>query len=102
MPKFANIDLRVERDFSIHERYELAFRAEAFNLFNSLIVQAVSTEAYTYTPATASSATCGTATHPGVVGCFLPYTSTPFGTPTTTSGALFGARQLQMGFQFEF
>jgi hypothetical protein len=102
MPTFANIDLRVERDFEFHERYKLAVRADAFNLFNSQIVQDVSTEAFTYTAKSATSTTCGTATHPGVAGCFLPYTSTPFGAPTTTSGALYGARQLQLGFQFEF
>ncbi|MGB6546175.1 MAG: TonB-dependent receptor [Candidatus Acidiferrales bacterium] len=102
LPTFANIDLRVERDFSIHERFKLQVHADAFNLFNSQIVQAASTEAFTYTQATTTSTVCGTATHPGVVGCFVPFTSTPFGTPTTTSGALYGARQLQIGAQFVF
>jgi outer membrane receptor protein involved in Fe transport len=100
LPTTTNIDLRVERDFTIHERIKLDFRAEAFNLFNSVILQGVNTEAFTYTQATATSTTCGTATHPGVVGCFLPFSG--FRAPTTTSGVLYGARQLQTGFRLEF
>ncbi|MGB6429548.1 MAG: TonB-dependent receptor [Candidatus Acidiferrales bacterium] len=100
LPTTTNIDLRVERDFTIHERFKLELRAEAFNLFNSELIQDVNTEAFTYTQATTTSTTCGTGTHPGVVGCFLPFSG--FRAPATTSGALYGARQLQTGFTFEF
>jgi hypothetical protein len=96
MPTTTNIDLRVERDFTIHERFKLDFRAEAFNLFNSVLTQAVSTTAFTF------SASCNGVAHPGAIGCFVPFTSTPFGAPSTTSGVLYGARQLQMGFRLEF
>jgi hypothetical protein len=83
LPAWVNIDLRLERDFTIHERYKLAFRAEAFNLFNSRILQGVNTEAYTVS---------GTN--------ILPFSA--FQTPSTTSTVLDGARQLQTGFRFEF
>jgi len=56
----------------------------------------VSTTAFTF------SASCNGVAHPGAIGCFVPFTSTPFGAPSTTSGVLYGARQLQMGFRLEF
>ena len=82
-PTWTNIDLRVERDFAIRERYRLAFRAEAFNLFNSTLVQGVNTEAFTYAS-----------------GSLVPFSA--FQTPSTTTSVLSGARQLQLGFRFEF
>jgi carboxypeptidase family protein len=85
-PGWANVDMRVERDFAIHERYKLDVRAEAFNLFNSTLVQGVNTEAYTY------SSSGG--------GELVPFSA--FRTPSTTTSVLSGARQLQMGFRFEF
>ena len=82
-PTWTDIDLRLERDFTIHERYKLAFRAEAFNLFNSTLVQGVNTEAYTVSGAN-----------------IIPFAA--FQTPSATSTVLDGARQLQTGFRFEF
>jgi hypothetical protein len=82
-PTWTDIDLRLERDFTIHERYRLEFRAEAFNLFNSTLLQGVNTEAYTVSGAN-----------------IIPFSG--FQTPSTTSTVLDGARQLQTGFRFDF
>jgi Carboxypeptidase regulatory-like domain/TonB dependent receptor len=82
-PTWTNIDLRLERDFAIHERYRLEFRAEAFNLFNSTLVQGVNTEGYTVS---------GTN--------IIPFSG--FQAVSTTTSVLAGARQLQTGFRFEF
>jgi len=98
LPTFANVDFRLERDFSIHERYRLDFRAEAFNLFNSRILQGVNTEGYTYSANTATSTICPSSAHTN--GCMVPFSN--FQVPSTTSGVLYGARQLQVGFRFEF
>lgn len=101
LPTWANMDFRLARAFTIHEKYSLEFRAEAFNLFNSALVQDVNSEGYTFTAASASAASaCYTGTHPGVSGCFVPFPA--FQTPTTTSGVLYGARQMQLGFRFGF
>lgn len=95
LPGFTNFDLRIQRQFSVHERYHFEFRVEAFNLFNSLIVQAVNENAWTYAA-------------PGSTGCPSSHTNTcmipvaGFQTPTTTSSFFAGPRQLQGGFRFEF
>ncbi len=94
LPNFANIDLRFGRGFTIHEKYRLDFRVEAYNLFNSVIVTGVNTTAYT--ESAAGSGACGG--HTNI--CMVP--SSTFGSRTTTSGILYGARQMQFGTRFEF
>jgi hypothetical protein len=94
LPNFTNVDLRVGRGFSFHERYKLNFVVDAFNAFNSTIVSGVNTTAYTYT-APGSGVCTGHSN-----GCLVP--APTFGTVSTTSGALYGARQLQIGARFDF
>ena len=94
LPNFTNVDFRIARAFSIHEKYQFQFRVDAFNLFNSTIIQEVNTEAYTYSAA--GSGACAGHTN----ACLVPYL--PFQTPTETSSPLYGARQLQIGGRFEF
>ena len=116
MPSYTDVDFRVARQFTIHERYAFEIRAEAFNLFNSTIVQAVSQNAYTFTaPAVSTTATptpacwsgtttsgtgpaAGTASHSNT--CMTPVTG--FKDATTTTANLLGSRQLQFGFRFSF
>jgi len=116
LPSYSNVDLRVEKQFTFHERYNFAFRAEAFNLFNSTIVQAVNLPAYDFaqlasstlatpTPSCWNGATtsgpgptAGTPIHTNT--CMVPVST--FQSPTTTTGVLLGARQLQFGLRFEF
>jgi hypothetical protein len=94
LPSLYNVDLRLEKQFSIKERYHIAIRGEAFNLFNSTLVQAVNQVAYDY--ATPGSAGC--VGH--VNTCMVPLSN--FGQATATTGNLLGARQMQAGIRFEF
>ena len=94
LPNYKNIDFRVGRGFTFHERYRIDFMVDAFNLFNSTIVSAVNTTAYTYTGPGAG--VCAGHTN----GCLVP--SSSFGSVTTTSGSLYGARQMQFGAKFNF
>ncbi len=102
LPNLYNVDLRLEKQFSFKERYHVSFRAEAFNLFNSSLIQAVNNTAFDY--AVPGAAGCP-APGPGVTNGHTNVCMTPqatFQAPTTTSGNLLGARQLQAGLRFEF
>lgn len=94
LPNFTNIDFRLGREFNLKEKYRFSFSADAFNLFNSTIVTGVNTTAFTYS--NAGSGAC--AGH--VNGCLSP--SASFQSVSTTSGNLYGARQLQINARFEF
>jgi len=113
LPNLYNVDLRLEKQFSIKERYHIALRGEAFNLFNTTLVQGVNQTAYNYTgPSSSTTATAGK-TCPSTVsagngGNPTPHTNTcmvpqsTFKQVSTTSGNNLGARQLQAGIRFEF
>ena len=94
LPNYYNVDLRLMRQFTIRERYAFQFRAEAFNLFNSTIIQSVNQTAYNY----AAPGTAGCVGHTNT--CMVPLST--FQTPTTTSGNLLGSRQFQFGAKFNF
>ena len=94
LPRFTTVDLRLGRGFAIHEKYRFDFSADAFNLFNSTIVQAVNTTAYTYSGPGVGACTGHTN------GCLVP--SASFASRTTTSGSLSGARQMQINAKFSF
>ena len=107
LPNLYNVDLRLTKQFAIKERYHIEIRGEAFNLFNTTLIQAVSANAYSYATPTAGSATCplvGTvgapSPHASTVQCMVPVAS--FGQAATTSGNNLGARQMQAGVRFEF
>jgi hypothetical protein len=94
LPNFTTIDFRVGRGFSITERVHFDIVADAFNLFNSTIVSGVSTSAFNYSGP--GVGLCAGHTN----GCLLP--SPTFGSVSTTSGTLYGARQLQFGAKLVF
>jgi len=101
LPSYSDVDVRLEKDFTVRERYNFELRAEAFNLLNSTIVQAVNTSAYTYANASGSTGTCpATGANAHANTCMVPVST--FQTPTTTTGILLGSRQMQFGFRFEF
>jgi hypothetical protein len=94
LPNYSNVDFRIGRGFSFREKYRLNFVADAFNLFNNTIVGSVNTTAYTYSATTTS--VCAGHTN----GCLVP--SSSFRSRSTTSGTLYGARQMQFGVRFSF
>jgi hypothetical protein len=78
-PRFINVDLRIQKDFTFAEKYNLEIFGEAFNLANHQNVTGINTSGYTLNtvqPATGSSA-APTST--------LGYNST-FGTVTAANG----------------
>jgi len=113
LPNLYNVDMRLEKVFNLTERFHLSLRGEAFNVFNSTLTQQVNQVAYDYaTPASTASTPasqnfCPTGTV-GTIGALTPHTNTcmspvsTFGSASTTSGNLLGARQLQAGIRFEF
>ena len=94
LPNFTNIDFRMGKGISFKEKYKLDFMVDAFNLFNSTIVSSVNTTAFNYSAA--NSGACAGHTNP----CLVP--SSTYGSRSTTSGALYGPRQLQVGARFSF
>ncbi len=115
-PGFNNLDFRVARTIPIHEKINVQFTADAFNLLNHTIVTGVNSTYSQYASSSATSTTCstaaGTATGGSVPagsalqGCISPYSGTglsAFGAPlNTNSGTLYGPRQLQLSARFVF
>jgi hypothetical protein len=97
MPGYTDVDLRLAKEFKFSERYSFEMRGEAFNVFNSLFVLGVNLNGYNYVNPGGNN--CSTALHPTNT-CMVKQAD--FGTPTTTSGNLLGARQLQLGLRFNF
>ena len=95
-----NMDLRVGRTLAVFEKVNFQIFAEAFNLANHRQTLGVSSLAYQFAYPTAATGSCPTGSHTNV--CIAPYTSTAFGTPVTTSGVLYTARQLQFGAKLSF
>jgi hypothetical protein len=99
-PGLADVDLRINRDFALTEKYHLQFLAEAFNLFNKTNVISVNSTAFGYSAP--GSGVCTAAISAGTNGCLVP--SATFLTPisTTAANGLNGARQLQFSAKFVF
>ena len=94
LPNFNTVDFRLGHAISIAERYRLNFMVDAFNAFNSTIVGGVNTTAFTYSGPGVGA--CAGHTN----RCLVP--SSSFGTRSTTSSNIYGARQLQFGARFDF
>jgi len=92
-PGIRNVDARIGRDFKLHQNMKFEVFAEAFNVANRQEIQAQNLNAFTLT--------C-TGTHTNA--CIAPVapSATPFGTPTSTSGILYGPRQLQFAAKLTF
>jgi hypothetical protein len=84
LPNLYNVDLRLTKITTIKERYSIELRLEAFNTFNSTLVQAVSANLYSVGKGNVLT------------------TSSTFQTPSTTSGLLLAPRQMQAGLRFNF
>jgi hypothetical protein len=109
-PGVRNVDFRIARDIPIHERVQLQFIAEAFNLMNHTIVSSVNSTYSTYTSPTAATGACpANATVPAgstFWGCITPFVanqaSSAFGAPNGTNTILYGPRQLQFSAKLLF
>jgi hypothetical protein len=108
-PGVRNIDFRVTRDIPIHERIQLQFIGEAFNLMNHTIISSVNSTYSTYTgPTNGGACPANTAVPAGSTfwGCITPFVanqaSSAFGTPTGTNNILYGPRQLQFSAKLIF
>lgn len=114
MPGFNDADLRLSRNFAIREGTSLDLSLDAFNALNQTIVQGVNSSYSAWTAAGSSvsllsgaKTTCSSSVPSGstLQGCFSPYTGTgssQFNVKTTTTGTLFGPRQLQLSAKFSF
>jgi hypothetical protein len=87
-----NVDARLSRDFPIHESIKFQLLMEAFNAVNKRQVLGVNSTAYSFA---APSVAGGNAR-------IVPYTATPFGAPTQTTGVLYGPRQFQFAAKLFF
>jgi len=87
------VDLRLSKRLVVRERYSLEFLAEAFNLANHQNVTTVGTTAYTVALDSKR-----------FLNEFVPFTSTPFGSTTSTNNSNFAynVRQLQMAVRLQF
>ncbi len=99
LPNLYNVDMRLTKEFSIKDRYHIEVRAEAFNVLNSTLVQAVQTAAFNYVKPGAAL-TGGAVCPAGAITCMSPRAT--FQQPSLTSGNLLGARQMQGGIRFDF
>jgi len=106
-PGYNNLDFRIARTFPIREKINFQVMGEAFNLLNHANILSVSTTGYFYIkPGTTADGVVCPAASGTFNGCIAPevapYTSTPVGTPTGTSGILASERQLQFSAKLFF
>ncbi len=93
-PKTVLLDLRGSKRFTVRERYNLEFLAEAFNLVNHQNVTAINTTAYTLGTTTINGALTNTLTQ------FLGST---FGAATNSNNNnIYTPRQIQLGVRLQF
>lgn len=97
LPRTANVDFRLQKQFAIWESWKLTLSGDAFNLFNHNNVTGVDTQMFTIC---AAGATCSaTGTKPAANSLvFNPH----FGVPTSSSNSLIAQRQIQVGIKLDF
>jgi len=98
-PGLHNLDARLSREFTLHERLKMQIMAEAFNLANHQNILSVNTS---YSSFVKASSCPGGHTN----DCIEPYVpskpSGAFGLPSSTTSTLFGPRQMQFSAKFLF
>jgi len=103
-PGYHGTDARISRSFPIHESVSLQIWAEAFNITNHKNILGVNTSLYNYIGAGASGTANCPASSTGVFGCIVPLSSSSatFGSQNSTSGQLYGPRQVQLAAKLFF
>jgi outer membrane receptor protein involved in Fe transport len=97
LPRTANIDLRLQKEFVLRERWKLLLSGDAFNLFNHNNVTGVDTQMYTICAAGATCTSLGSKPTVNTL-VFNPH----FGVPTASSNTLIAQRQIQVGIRLNF
>jgi hypothetical protein len=95
-----NVDLRIMREFAIHEKFHFQILGEAFNLFNHTNITSVNGTAFNY--AAVGSATCPTSLAGGTNGCLVPNAAFLAPTSSSSTNGLYAARQLQLSAKITF
>ena len=112
-PGIHNVDARVSRLFPIFgDRYHFEIAAEAFNVANHRNILSVSTAKVAYNrswrnlhpPSPAAQPLSAPLPLPATFGCLgaLSASSAQFMAPTSTSGTIYGERQVQLLGRFIF
>jgi hypothetical protein len=108
-PALQNVDIRLARTFALTEKIKLDIFAEAFNVTNSQLPLSVISNASSYTANLAKgakgyNAACDSSAHSNA--CIYPYSPSnstqSFGAVSSTSGTLYGPRQMQFSAKFIF
>jgi hypothetical protein len=103
-PALQNVDARLARTFVLTEKLKLDIFAEAFNLTNSVIPISVVSSGSSYVKKTSTTTTSACYLHTN--DCIVPYAPTnssqPFKAISSTSGTLYGPRQMQFSAKFIF
>ncbi|HKW57417.1 MAG TPA: TonB-dependent receptor [Candidatus Acidoferrum sp.] len=98
LPRTANVDFRLQKQFAVWESWKLTLSGDAFNLFNHNNVTAVNTTMFTICGAGASCTPLG-GTKPAVNSLVF---NPKFGVPTGSSNTLIAQRQIQVGIKLDF
>ena len=99
-PSLHNVDFRVMRQFTLHEKLGLQFIGEAFNIFNHTNISTVNNTAFNY--AAAGASTCPASIATGTNGCIVPNPTFLLPTASSSPNTLYAARQLQFSAKFVF
>lgn len=104
MPRTANVDLRLQKQFTIWESWKLTLSGDAFNLFNHNNVTAVNTTMFTACPVSPAPPAKAVVCTPTGVPEFTPTLvfNPKFGVPTQSSNTLIAQRQIQVGIKLDF
>jgi outer membrane receptor protein involved in Fe transport len=97
LPRTANVDFRLQKQFSIRESWKLTLSGDAFNLFNHNNVTSVNTTMFTICAANANCTPLGA--KPTVNSLVF---NPKFGVPIGSSNTLIAQRQIQVGIKLDF
>ena len=99
MPRTTNVDLRLQKAFTLRESVKLTFSGDAFNILNHNNITAVNATMYTVCAPNVACSALG----PGVKPASPTLAFNPrFGVPTQSSNSLIAQRQIQVGMKLDF
>ncbi|MGB0035622.1 MAG: TonB-dependent receptor, partial [Candidatus Acidiferrales bacterium] len=102
LPRTVNVDLRLQKAFTIREGMKLTLVGDAFNLFNHNNITAVSNQMFSVTSIPADPANPAGPKVPALQFQDGLSGRTLFGSPTQSSNSLIAQRQIQVGIKFDW